>query len=186
MYTNKFYIIDFEDSFTFNIASELSQFCNNIEVVNYKIFFDLNLKLMPNTGIILGPGPGHPKDYHGQYQKIQLLLDNENVKIMGICLGHQIICDLMGFTIKSSSSIKHGESIIVDIFGRAENVQRYNSLAVYDFNNLVEKKFRKYSFHQNELIYGENDQLISYQFHPESIGTEHPAIFFQQYLKFFS
>ena len=186
MYTNKCYIVDFEDSFTYNIACELNAFLKNIEVVHYETFFRRDIIFSELTGIILGPGPGHPNEYKKYYRKIESLLENKNIILMGICLGHQLICDILGFEILTSMNIVHGESCIVDFYGQKEIVQRYNSLAVYNSKHLDLKHFSYSSFFDHELMILEGDRFFSLQFHPESIGTKNPVRFFRHFVCKFS
>ena len=54
------YIIDHQDSFTWNVVHQFSQF-DEIYCSNY---FNLNKKLLNRSKtIVLSPGPGSPKDY---------------------------------------------------------------------------------------------------------------------------
>ena len=54
------YLIDHQDSFTFNLAHLLGHF-DDVFVTNY---FNLNkTKLHHARTIVLSPGPGHPLDY---------------------------------------------------------------------------------------------------------------------------
>ena len=175
----KIYIIDFEDSFTFNIASELYFFEKKIEVVsNQKFFLEHNFeKFLKNinnpVAVILGPGPGSPEQYRHYFKFIKKLQNNKNVFMMGICLGHQVIGLIDGLSIGPSSKPIHGGQIPIVFKGQNLLVQRYNSLAVFHGqNDLLEINIRNWP------------RGISYQFHPESIGTENPSIFFKDLLDF--
>ena len=54
------YLIDHEDSFTFNLAHLLGEF-DDIYVSNY---YDIDrIKISKAKTIVLSPGPGNPKDY---------------------------------------------------------------------------------------------------------------------------
>ena len=54
------YLIDHEDSFTFNLAHLLGEF-DKIIVSNY---YEIDkLKLSQADTIVLSPGPGEPKNY---------------------------------------------------------------------------------------------------------------------------
>ena len=54
------YIIDHQDSFTWNIVHQFSQF-DKVYCSNY---FDLDQKILDKSKVIvLSPGPGSPKDY---------------------------------------------------------------------------------------------------------------------------
>ena len=76
---NKIVIVDFEDSFTYNIASTIFPFCDDVKVIFHQDFFEPNFfnKLennQKNIGIILGPGPGNPKEYEKYFNQIQTKL----------------------------------------------------------------------------------------------------------------
>ena len=54
------YVIDHQDSFTFNLVHLLSSF-DDVFVTNY---FDMNQdKLDQSNLVVFSPGPGKPKDY---------------------------------------------------------------------------------------------------------------------------
>ena len=54
------YLIDHEDSFTFNLAHLLGEF-DDIYVSNY---YNIDkIKIASARTIVLSPGPGEPKDY---------------------------------------------------------------------------------------------------------------------------
>ena len=54
------YIIDHQDSFTWNVVHQFSKF-DKVICTNY---FEINYKLLNKSDVIvLSPGPGSPKDY---------------------------------------------------------------------------------------------------------------------------
>ena len=54
------YIIDHQDSFTWNVVHQFSEF-DEVYCSNY---FDINKKLLDKSKtIVFSPGPGSPKDY---------------------------------------------------------------------------------------------------------------------------
>ena len=54
------YIVDHQDSFTWNVVHQFSEF-NDVYCSNY---FDINKKMLDKADtIVLSPGPGSPKDY---------------------------------------------------------------------------------------------------------------------------
>lgn len=186
---NQCTIIDFDDSFTFNIQNELYKLDVNAKVVHYKKFcFNKNLS---KQVIIFGPGPGNPNDYQLIDGLISELLKNENILIVGICLGHQLLHSHFGFQIKKSTEALHGETIQLtlpdwELFeprhrGVKVSVQRYNSLAVRSGKKL-ETLPTDYKFLEidNEIIMCSFKNGFSYQFHPESVGTSCPSVFFKK------
>lgn len=188
------YLCDFEDSFTYNIYSEVLELGLKIEVISYKKINRLLERVLPlgeKFILILGPGPGHPSDYHEIKEKISKLMENENIMLFGICLGHQLICEALGLSVERALVPKHGESIELNlkedeakIFSLPQklSVQRYNSLAV--LQNIETEKIITHLgleafFHEKELMLLKGERFISYQFHPESVGTTYRSRFFR-------
>ena len=171
---DKILIIDFEDSFTYNIASTLFPFEQSVRVVEHRDFFNsLISDYISSTGrhgIILGPGPGHPNEYRTYFKAISRLRKSSNLYVMGICLGHQIMGLIDGKIIKSAREQIHGQAVELKINARTVQVQRYNSLAVYE--NDIEIDYRAFP------------RGVSYQFHPESVGTKANELFFKDLLTF--
>lgn len=164
-------LIDFYDSFTYNIVSELAINGFTCKVIPYD-------KITKNNKgpFILGPGPGHVKDYSDFIIFFKKYF-YEKEKVVGICLGHQILHYIEGYNIINSKNIVHGQSVKINLNKLWQNVlhtnnesvevQRYNSLAVeinIDKDHLI--------FDTNRELMGNiNHKFLSYQFHPESIGT---------------
>lgn len=68
---------------------ELSRRLCDVIVVPYNTSAADIIRLQPD-GVLLSNGPGDPKDVHTGITMIQELLKN-NVPILGICLGHQLL-----------------------------------------------------------------------------------------------
>lgn len=188
------YLCDFEDSFTYNIYSEVISQGLKIEVISHKKVTNFLEKLAgvdEKTILILGPGPGHPREYQSVKNFLPALMNNRNIKIIGICLGHQLLCEALGLKVERSFNPKHGESIELSLSDETAkdfslpqhlSVQRYNSLSVLQSIE-VEKiisflKLRAF-FHEKELTMLKGERFISYQFHPESVGTTYRSRFFR-------
>lgn len=175
-------LVDFYDSFTFNIAAELASM--GVRCVtkrfNHVDFSDLETY----QGVILGPGPGHPSDYAHKIDWKNLL----KKRVVGICLGHQLIHMYLGREVTPASNILHGQTELLpkqSFISHIPNtrVQRYNSLAV---------RFTQLNDHEeyitndaNELMAYRYESLLSYQFHPESVGTICRSDFFEIIVRFF-
>ncbi len=195
------YLYDFEDSFTYNIYSEIvTNYPNvHIEVISKKrILGHLQTIATKNdkVALIFGPGPGHPNQYKDLEICIKRLMNKTNVYLMGICLGHQLLWQTKGLEVSIGYTPVHGQSTVyplskelIDIFdGNKEiEVQRYNSLTVkVDKTSLKELTKQKYKCLavNDELILSCNERFLSYQFHPESIGTTCPKQFFKPLIEF--
>ena len=94
------YLIDHEDSFTFNLAHLLGLF-DKVIVSNY---YEIDkLKLSEADTIVLSPGPGEPKNYTAT-RKIYSQFKGKK-KILGICLGFQQILHVEGGKIVQQKNI---------------------------------------------------------------------------------
>lgn len=171
--------IDFEDSFSFNVVQELEEVGLIVEVIKWDKF---NLDHKADL-LVLGPGPGHPDEYQNIFPLIENWLALGG-KIFAICLGHQILWRMRGENVERSLHPLHGQKIKLKInqdwqkwlnLPSNVSVQRYNSLAV---------KAKNYPGIENHLEDGEimisrGSNVISYQFHPESVGTNCRDSFFR-------
>lgn len=185
----KAFFIDFDDSFTFNVVQELSEAGLLVEVVNWKDFESL-----PVEGIlVLGPGPGHPDDYQRIFPLLQEWIKSKR-PFFGVCLGHQIFWRLMGEEVVRSKWPLHGQKITLQLdqdwmnwlgIHQAEiQVQRYNSLAVPEqacFRNPIFKNL----IQDGEIVITRGEGILTYQFHPESLGTSFREAFFKPLLRDF-
>ena len=188
-------ICDFNDSFTYNIYAEIKLLYPliDIEVINFdKIptrLKELKFKLDKHV-LVLGPGPGHPCEYREIFEDLDDLLQKPNIFLFGICLGHQIIAQLFGAEVKKSKWPVHGQKVVFDKKKDFSlpgirfplEVQRYNSLAVQSSKKIVElfkqKNIKSY-IDRGEIIVTYGDHFITYQFHPESVGTTCPESYFR-------
>lgn len=193
----KISICDFEDSFTYNIYSELLELGFNAQVISFnqiKEFLQNKINSKEKHVIILGPGPGHPSEYLFLQESILNLLKNPNVFVMGICLGHQLIWYFQGCEVSHAKNPSHGNvetyqlnSIWKNMFDKSITVQRYNSLSVkftpYEIQKQKDKAVSLF-IHDQECIMSLGQNFISYQFHPESIGTSCPEQFLRPIKEF--
>lgn len=181
----KITLIDFDDSFTYNIVGELKQIGLSCEVVHWTELsltheFDL---------LILGPGPGHPHDYTPVFPVLREFLKSK--KVLGICLGHQLIWNLQDALVTRSKEPVHGERIRLVLnsfwknFFNAEElmVMRYNSLAVLEHSIISDAKLLSID---NEVMMSCQDRIVGLQFHPESLGTASRSNLFRQLIKHFA
>jgi anthranilate/para-aminobenzoate synthase component II len=179
------YIFDFNDSFTFNIANRLNDLSLSHKVIkqkDHKSTLDKVLKIKRRKiCLIFGPGPGHPDDYHEVADYLDRLMKQQNLLLWGICLGHQILMKQLGFNILRIKP-NHGVPIKLKWHKKSILVQQYNSLAV-KYNPAIELKGK--ILHYKGIVWGfEGPRVVSWQFHPESVGTSCPLKFFSSLPKF--
>ena len=87
-------LLDNYDSFTYNIYQLLTNLGAEVEVVRNDVTTVDEIRAKKYKGIVISPGPGHPKDA-GITEEIIRELGGE-VPILGICLGHQAIGEVFG------------------------------------------------------------------------------------------
>jgi anthranilate/para-aminobenzoate synthase component II len=205
----KVHILDFEDSFVYNLASELSALegvcAQVIPFSDIKRFLEqFESKVSTEHQVVLfGPGPGHPDEYEFTRPSIRRLLIDQSVLLFGVCLGHQLIWQELGAQVKRSPVPMHGKAVSLHWdeywreFFQFESqdlnqtcVQRYNSLSVQakkeDFQQLLPNGV--FLIDQGELMASVDleNKILTYQFHPESIGTKFSDHYFRCINRFFS
>ena len=170
------YLIDHNDSFTYNVVHQFSLF-DKVECDNYN---NINKnKLEKASVIVLSPGPGSPKNYpitSKIYKKFK-----GRKKIIGICLGFQQILYCEGAKIIEQKKIFHGfqSEIITNksskLFanGRKFKVGRYHSLKLKEPFHVENFDITMRCINSKVAMSFENnkDKIYGFQFHPESFLT---------------
>lgn len=202
MRKHKVYLLDFNDSFTYNIAEQIYRSTTYMEVVKKSDIEKLlghyishkNKGKQKNIAFVIGPGPGHPNDYCRIVHLVNNLIKIPQYYFQGICLGHQMIWQCLGFSIEKARRPSHGQKEKITIpkwsgvfplalAGKSTMVQRYNSLAVKRKRLIRPLGVRSY-FQEDEIMMSAFSNGFSMQFHPESIGTSYPNLFFHPLLQF--
>ena len=97
-------MIDNYDSFTYNLYQYIGIFNADIRVVrNDKITIEEIRNLKPER-IVLSPGPKSPKEA-GICMDVVKAFAGE-IPILGICLGHQAICQAFGGVVSGKPSVE--------------------------------------------------------------------------------
>lgn len=171
--------IDNYDSFTYNLVQMIGGLNPDIKVIRNDELTVEEIKELSPSHIVLSPGPGYPKDAGVCEDVVRSLAGS--VPILGVCLGHQGICEVFGAEITRAKKLMHGKQSILSIdstdplFHGLENkipAARYHSLIARketlpsclttigtdDMGEIMAVKHKDYA------VYG-------LQFHPESILT---------------
>ncbi len=131
--------------------------------------------------IILSPGPGKPADA-GICEDVVRELGGE-IPILGVCLGHQAICEVFGATVTHAKRLMHGKQsvceldadspIFRDMEGLSQPVARYHSLAAKEETLPAELKVIARATDDDEIMAVQHvtKSIYGLQFHPESILT---------------
>lgn len=105
----KILLIDNYDSFTYNLVHYLEDLRAELTVLrNDEVELD---EIASYDGLVLSPGPGIPKTAGQMNAVLESLLEEgiENrMPILGICLGHQAIIEVLGGEIQNLKRVYHG------------------------------------------------------------------------------
>jgi anthranilate synthase component 2 len=184
-------LIDNYDSFSYNLYQMVGAVNPDIRVVrNDELTTDEIRSLAPDR-IILSPGPGHPRDA-GIIEDVVRMFGGE-IPLLGVCLGHQAICEAYGATVSYAKELMHGKPsrITLDddalIFsGLPHEVRgaRYHSLAVIE-DTLPEALRVIARSDDGEIMAVAHREYPVYglQFHPESILTPDGSIMLKDFIE---
>lgn len=171
-------LIDNYDSFSYNLYQLAGSINSDIRVVRNDELSIEDIKSIRPSHIILSPGPGYPA-HAGICEEAVKNLGGE-IPILGVCLGHQAICEALGGEISHAKKLMHGKSSIVNIstdckifqgLNKRERVARYHSLIAINLPDCLKVTAEDDNgeimavAHRDKHIYG-------LQFHPESILTD--------------
>ena len=170
------YVIDHEDSFTYNLAHLLDDIQPTIVSNYYEIDYE---KLEKSNIIVLSPGPGEPNDYP-LTTKIYNKYKGKK-KILGICLGFQQIVYSEGGKIIQQKRILHGYQSDIKVISKKSIFKnnykfkggRYHSLKISEPFKSKSLKITMRCTKTNVAMAIEDDinQVYGFQFHPDSFLT---------------
>ena len=100
-------LIDNYDSFSYNVYQLIGSVKPDIKVVRNDEVTIKELEAMKPEALILSPGPGKPEDAGICIESIKYFKDK--LPILGICLGHQSICEAFGGTVSYAKELMHGK-----------------------------------------------------------------------------
>jgi anthranilate synthase/aminodeoxychorismate synthase-like glutamine amidotransferase len=183
-------LIDNYDSFSYNLVQLAGSIQPDIKVVRNDAMTVEEIEALHPDHIILSPGPGYPKDAGVCEEVVQKL--QGKVPIMGVCLGHQTICEAYGATISHAKELMHGkmsrlslikESPIFKGLGNEIDAARYHSLVALK-ETLPEELVVTAVDKEGEVMAVQHRELPVYglQFHPESILTPQGRILMENFL----
>ena len=186
-------LIDNYDSFSYNLVQLIGELTDgNIKVVrNDEITIDEIRKMNPES-IILSPGPGKPEDA-GICEDVVRQLKDE-YPILGVCLGHQSICEVFGANVTYPKQLMHGkqsemtilkEDPIFEGLGESFKGARYHSLSA-DRNTIPDElEVIAIAGKDGEVMAVKHKEYPIYglQFHPESVLTPEGKKLVNNFLK---
>lgn len=175
-------LIDNYDSFTFNLYQYIGTIDPDIRVIrNDAMSIEQALGLRPDR-VVVSPGPGRPADAGICVELVrEVARRGLRIPILGICLGHQGICQAFGATVGYAKSLMHGKQSMCRLDANSSlfkglpetiPVARYHSLAVLP-ETLPDCLRCTAQTEDGEVMAVEHESLpiFGVQFHPESVMT---------------
>ena len=184
-------LIDNYDSFSYNLFQLVGKINPDIKVVrNDELTTDEILALKP-THAIISPGPGRPSEAGIIEEFVRTAAGK--LPILGVCLGHQAICEAFGAKITYAKQLMHGKKSPVEFdtgspmfkgLEGSHEVARYHSLAAAEENfPTCLKVTARTADGEIMAVQHENHPVFGLQFHPESILTDCGEKLLQNFLE---
>lgn len=180
--TNIFVVLlDNQDSFTYNLVDELRVLGVTLTVYRNTVPSSQVMAKLAEysqygpTLLMLSPGPGAPSEAGNMPSIIEQA--KGKYPVLGICLGHQAIVESYQGKVGRAPQVMHGKSSLMQhqharIFAGLPlpmSIARYHSLVALDVPECLQT-----IAHIDNLpmaILHETDNMLGFQFHPESVLT---------------
>ncbi|NED37324.1 aminodeoxychorismate/anthranilate synthase component II, partial [Streptomyces sp. SID8499] len=179
-------VVDGEDTFTAMLAHVLRSAGLEVTVRRYDEAGLREAVLAHEGPVVLGPGPGDPRDLADPKMRLLRALTAELIArhrhgVLGVCLGHELIAAELGLEIVRKEVPYQGAQTAIDLFGRPETVGFYNSFVA----RCDDEARAELAAHGVEVSRGATGEVhalrgpggdgggafASVQFHPESVLT---------------
>ncbi|MGN1121767.1 MAG: anthranilate synthase component II [Eubacteriales bacterium] len=172
-------LIDNYDSFSYNLYQLVGELEPDIKVIRNDELTVPEIRALHPERIILSPGPGRPEDAGVTVETAAVL--GKEIPILGVCLGHQAICQAFGATVTYAKELMHGKQSLArldlacPLFAHCPEsvpVARYHSLAA-ERSTLPDclKVTALTADGEVMAVMHTEYPIFGVQFHPESILT---------------
>ena len=185
----KIAIIDNYDSFTYNLCHAVEAAGASIDVLRND-HIDMR-RVAASDKIILSPGPGIPSEAGEMPEVLERFAFTK--PILGVCLGHQAICETFGATISYAKKLMHGKMSVAKLdqecpifkgIGETTEVARYHSLAAVKETIPDTLKVTAETEDGEIMAVKHTDyDIYGVQFHPESILTPEGRMILKNFLE---
>lgn len=170
-------VIDAEDTFTAMLGHQLRALGLHVTLLAYQ-------DVPPHADsdlVIMGPGPGDPTNLADAKMRVLREIGGDllgrRMPLLGLCLGHQIIADLVGLMVRRRATPNQGVQREVTISGSRQRVGFYNTFCAFSDQDETHcpgigkvKITRDDDTDEVHALRGPH--FSSFQFHPESVLTE--------------
>lgn len=175
-------LIDNYDSFSFNLVQVIGELIDRqeeLKVIRNDELTVEEIMAMNPSHIVLSPGPGKPADA-GVCEELVKAADGK-IPLMGVCLGHQAICEALGGKITYAPELMHGKQSRVKVNNDSQmfkglpeelEVARYHSLVAA--KDMIPEELEVTAEDEKGEVMAvqhKTNHIYGLQFHPESIMT---------------
>ncbi|MDO5731968.1 aminodeoxychorismate/anthranilate synthase component II [Corynebacterium sphenisci] len=176
-------VVDNYDSFVFNLVQYLGQLGEDTVVWRNDApeLADPAAALVGFDAVLISPGPGTPAAA-GRTEDVIRAAAELRLPLLGVCLGHQALCEVLGATVVRADELLHGKTSPVRHDGTGVlaglpspfTATRYHSLTV-DEATLPPELVATARTDSGMLMAVRHAELPLHgvQFHPESVLTEY-------------
>ncbi len=182
-------LIDNYDSFSYNLVQMVGALSPDLRVIRNDEMTCEQIEALGPSHLILSPGPGRPKEAGVCEEAVRFF--EGKTPILGVCLGHQAICEAEGGRIGYAKELCHGKQHPVYLEGKSVLFEglpspimaaRYHSLAATD--DLPDTLRVTARTKDGEIMAVEHTRypVFGLQFHPESIMTNDGAAILKNFL----
>jgi para-aminobenzoate synthetase len=182
-------LVDNYDSYTYNVFQLLAAVSGEEPIViqNDAVSWGA-LSRWDFDAIVISPGPGRPERWH-DFGVCSDILRWSEIPILGICLGHQGLGQLLDGMVAAAPMPMHGRVSHVRHVGHGLfegipqdfSVVRYHSLAV---TGPIGPDGRVTAWTDDGVVMGiehRHRPMWGVQFHPESVSTEHGRLLIENF-----
>lgn len=172
-------LIDNYDSFSYNLYQLVGALDPDIRVVRNDQLSVADIRTLAPRRLILSPGPGRPADAGVCEDAVRELAGE--LPILGVCLGHQAICEAFGGVVTYAKELMHGKPSQVKLdrscplfrdLPETITAARYHSLAAAEDTLPACLRVTARSDDGAVMAVAHRDYPVyGLQFHPESILT---------------
>jgi len=171
-------LIDNYDSFVHNLARYFERLGQETRVVRNDRIDAKKVRALQPAAIILSPGPCAPDQAGGSLRLVRELADE--LPLLGVCLGHQIVAQALGAEIVRAARPVHGQTSEITHDGTGLFANLPSPLAVCRYHSLVvdphslPPELHPTAWTDDGLLMAfqhAKRPLFGVQFHPEAILT---------------
>ncbi|WP_345337218.1 aminodeoxychorismate/anthranilate synthase component II [Ferrimonas pelagia] len=176
-------LLDNFDSFTWNLVDQFRSAGYPVTVyrndIDPHVLADKLLAQAEPGVLVLSPGPGAPHEAGCLMELLSLVAGK--LPVLGICLGHQALIEHYGGRVGRAAKVMHGKSSpmqhdqspLFDGLPNPLTIARYHSLVGLELPDCLHVPAQVDGMAM-AVVHPEH-RAVGFQFHPESILTEHGA-----------